>query len=124
MSELNYDLRDGVAVLSMARGSANTLSPAMRSQMLDALERAAQDDAVAAVVVTGASGTFSGGVELTEFDGRLGIPWVDALTAAIDAHPKPVVAALQGGALGPGVEVACALHARARHNICPVPLPE
>ncbi|MGK7754671.1 MULTISPECIES: enoyl-CoA hydratase/isomerase family protein [unclassified Roseovarius] len=124
MSEVIYELTDGVAVLRLARGEANALSPGMRRDLAAALERAAEDDTARAVVLTGAGGTFCSGVDLSEFDGELAEPWIGALTRSIETHPKPVVAALEGAALGAGFELALAAHARVAHKTCRVALPE
>ncbi len=124
VSEVIYELADGVAVLRLSRGEANALSPAMRAALSDALARAGADDAARAVVLTGAGGTFSSGVDLSEFDGALAAPWIDALTRAIETHPKPVIAALEGAALGAGFELALAAHARVARATCRLALPE
>ncbi|KRS11994.1 hypothetical protein XM53_13530 [Roseovarius atlanticus] len=124
MSEVIYELADEVAVLRLSRGEANALSPAMRRDLAIALDRAAEDDGARAVVLTGAGDTFCSGVDLSEFDGPLAEPWIEALTRKIEDHPKPVVAALDGAALGAGFELALAAHARVARKTCRVALPE
>ncbi|WP_172977489.1 enoyl-CoA hydratase/isomerase family protein [Roseovarius sp. THAF9] len=124
MSEVIYELTDRVAVLRLSRGEANALSPGMRSDLAAALDRAAGDEAATAVVLTGAGYTFCSGVDLSEFDGPLAEPWIGALTRRIEDHPKPVVAALDGVALGAGFELALAAHARVARRTCRVALPE
>lgn len=124
MSEVIYELADGVAVLRLSRGEANALSPGMRRDLAAALDRAAEDSGARAVVLTGAGDTFCSGVDLSEYDGPLATPWIDALTRKIETHPKPVVAALEGMALGAGFELALAAHARVARNTCRLALPE
>lgn len=124
MSEITYELSDGVAVLRMTRGEANALSPDMRAELAAALDRAAQDATARAVVLTGAGGVFCSGVDLSEYDAVLADPWIDALTRQIETHPKPVVAAMHGAALGAGFELALAAHARVAQKTCRVALPE
>lgn len=124
MSEVNYEVADGVAVLRLARGEANALSPEMRAGLAAALSRAAEDAEVRAVVLTGAGGTFSSGVDLAEYDGPLAPPWLDVLTQRIETHSKPVIAALEGSALGAAFELALACHARVARAGSRVALPE
>ncbi|WP_420558691.1 enoyl-CoA hydratase-related protein [Roseovarius sp.] len=124
MSEVNYEVADGVAVLRLARGEANALSPEMRAELAAALSRAAEDAEVRAVVLTGAGGTFSSGVDLAEYDGPLAPPWLDVLTQRIETYSKPVIAALDGNALGAAFELALACHARVARAGSRVALPE
>ena len=102
---------DGVAVLRLDRASKrNALSIALRDQMSDALDRLADDEAVRALVVTGAGATFCAGFDLDEFgDASL----ADRLWASSDrwhrrvlTFPLPIVAAVNGAALGGGFDLA------------------
>lgn len=117
-------MADGVAVLRLARGEANALSPHIRAQLSDALGRAAEDVDARAIVLTGTGGMFSSGVDLAEYDGPLATPWLDTLTGQIEAHPKPVIAALEGSALGAAFELALSAHARVARQGCRIALPE
>jgi 3-hydroxyacyl-CoA dehydrogenase len=117
-------MADGVAVLRLARGEANALSPDMRAQLAGALSRAADDVEARAIVLTGTGGMFSSGVDLAEYDGPLATPWLDTLTHQIEAHPKPVIAALEGSALGAAFELALSAHARVARQGCRIALPE
>jgi enoyl-CoA hydratase len=102
---------DGVAVLRLDRPEKrNALSIALRDDMSDALDRLADDEALRALVVTGAGETFSAGFDLDEFaDERL----ADRLWASSDrwhrrvlTFPLPIVAAVNGAALGGGFDLA------------------
>ncbi|MFN3208272.1 MAG: enoyl-CoA hydratase/isomerase family protein [Roseovarius sp.] len=124
MSEVQNELADGVAVLSLSRGETNALSPTMRADLAAALDRAAGSEEVRAVVLIGEGNTFSSGIDLSEYDGALAAPWVDALTRQIETCPKPVIAVMDGAALGAGFELALAAHARVARRGCRVALPE
>ncbi len=123
-AEVKYDLRDGVAVILMDRPVANALAPGLRAELLEALNRAAQDDAVQAIVLGGAGAVFSSGVDIAEYDSALAEPWIDTLTRTIESSLKPVVASLHGSALGAGFELALAAHARVVQQGTKLALPE
>jgi 3-hydroxyacyl-CoA dehydrogenase len=101
-----------VAVLTMSRGRANALTPSLRQALADALERAVQQTEVVAVVLRGAGDVFSSGVDIAEYDTPLAEPWIGTLARQIETLPKPVVACLNGAALGAGFEIALAAHGR------------
>lgn len=121
-----YQLIDGVAVITLDRPPLNTLGLPLRRHLADALYAATADAQVRAVVVTGAGRAFSGGGDITEFDLPSGHqePSPPALFDCIEASPKPVVAAMHGVALGGGLELALACHARVADGATQVGLPE
>ncbi|KAL2922931.1 Glyoxysomal fatty acid beta-oxidation multifunctional protein MFP-a, partial [Bienertia sinuspersici] len=88
---------------------------------------------VKAVVVTGSKGKFSGGFDITAFGGiqegktaspKRGFVAVEVLTDTVEAARKPSVAAIDGLALGGGLEVAMACHARISTSNAQLGLPE
>ncbi len=99
---------DGVHVLTLDHPPVNALSPALRGALLEALARAAEAGA-RAVVLAGAGRNFSAATTVDVAPGR---PTLAELCAAVEDMPCPVVAALQGAAVGPGAELALAAHAR------------
>jgi enoyl-CoA hydratase len=60
---VSYQLTEGVATIVMDDGKVNVLSPAMIAAVNGALDQATSDGAV--VILTGRSGIFSGGFDLT-----------------------------------------------------------
>jgi enoyl-CoA hydratase len=105
---------DGVARLTLARPERkNALSIALRDEVTAALATLAADEAVRAVVVTGAGDAFSAGFDLGEFR-RLGEPdfarrlWesADRFHRALLEFPLPLVAAVNGPALAGGFDLA------------------
>jgi len=81
----------------------NALDAATLAALLEALGRAADDDAVRVVVLTGSGTTFCSGADLVGEDFADSGPrlMVDVLTALLD-HPKPTVARVQGHVAGGG----------------------
>jgi 3-hydroxyacyl-CoA dehydrogenase len=121
-----YSVNEGVALITLERPPLNTLGLPLRRHLDDALRAALADDSVQAIVLTGAGRGFSGGGDITEFDLPSGdqAPLPGPQLDQLEASPKPVVAALHGYALGGGLEVALACHARVAHAGTQVGLPE
>ena len=84
----------------------------MRTQLRDRLEAAMADADVRAVVITGAAGHFCAGGDISEMESRTLLQnrerWalVTALIRLIALGPKPVVAAVEGFAMGAGLSIA------------------
>jgi len=123
---VNYRLEGEVAVLTIANPPVNALSLAVREGLQRGLQRAAQEPAVKAVVVTGAEGTFSAGADINEVASGLVLksPITRELQAQMEAASKPIVAAVEGVALGGGFELALACHWRVAAASARVGLPE
>src|SRR5215510_3842951 len=117
--------RDGeVAVITIDNPPGNALKHEVRAGLVDALDRARQDGSVKAVVIACAGRTFIAGADITEFGKPPQPPSLHDVIAAIEAMPKPVVAALHGTALGGGFELALACHFRVAVSGARVGLPE
>ncbi|HEX3465149.1 MAG TPA: 3-hydroxyacyl-CoA dehydrogenase NAD-binding domain-containing protein [Candidatus Elarobacter sp.] len=104
---MSLAVQDGVAVLRIENPPVNALGPRSVAPLLAELEAAQADSAVTAVVLAGANGTFSGGADMKGF-GENPPPRPNArdLIDALEASAKPVVAAIEGVAMGGGLEVA------------------
>ncbi|GAA0576768.1 3-hydroxyacyl-CoA dehydrogenase NAD-binding domain-containing protein [Craurococcus roseus] len=100
-----------VHVLRIANPPVNTLRTEVRAGLLDGL-RAAQKAGARAVVLIGSGRGFSAGAEMTEFGKPRQPPSLPDVFDAIEASDAPVVAAIHGNALGGGLELALACHAR------------
>lgn len=108
--------RGGVAVIVIDNPPVNALNVEVLEQLAAAVGQAAADEAVKAIVVGGAGKNFIAGADITLFpriaSGELPpVPWQDYM-ARIENSPKPVIAAMQGAALGGGLETAMACHYR------------
>ncbi|KAK8489483.1 hypothetical protein V6N12_013126 [Hibiscus sabdariffa] len=124
---------DGVAVITIVNPPVNSLSLDVLQSLKESYDEALQRDDVKAIVVTGAKGKFSGGFDISAFGGiqegkvqqpKSGYISVEVLTDTIEAARKPSVAAIDGLALGGGLEVAMVCHARISTPTAQLGLPE
>ena len=129
---VDVSVEDGVARLTMRSGSVNALGRDLRRELSAALDRAAADPDVTAVLLLGQPRAFSAGADITEFNGAgagqpdqaADGPDLRALVAQVEDFPKPVVAGITGVALGGGLELAMAAHARIAAPDARLGLPE
>jgi 3-hydroxyacyl-CoA dehydrogenase len=123
---VSYRLEGEIALLSFANPPVNALSLAVRTGLMEWLERAAADDAVRALVITGAGGTFSSGADINEIasGAALTAPTLRDLQAHMESSCKPLVAAIDGIAFGGGFEIALTCHWRVGSRSAKVGLPE
>ena len=121
-----YEVRGDVAVITLNNPPVNGLGYDTRRGIADGLERATGEAAVKAIVVTGAGKAFSGGADIREFGSPKAIaePNLLSLISALEASPKPVVAALHSVAMGGGLELALGCHYRVAAPGCKIALPE
>lgn len=111
MSELLIEQNQRVLTLTLNRPAArNALNNALLEQLVQALEAAQNDDAIGAVVITGNERFFAAGADLKEMASRdmpatLNDPRPQ-LWARIERFNKPLLAAVNGYALGAGCELA------------------
>jgi 3-hydroxyacyl-CoA dehydrogenase len=126
VSAVNYTLAGEIAVLTMSNPPVNALALPVRTGLMQGLERAAGDAAVSAIVLTGAGGCFSGGADINEIASGAALtpPTLRDLQAQMEALRKPLVAAIDGIALGGGFELALACHWRVAGRDAKVGLPE
>ncbi|KAL8162839.1 hypothetical protein V2J09_014328 [Rumex salicifolius] len=124
---------DGVAIITIVNPPVNSLSLDVLPSLKERYDEAIRRDDVKAIVVTGAGGKFSGGFDISAFTqiqaGKVKAPGrgyvaVEILTDTVDASRKPSVAAIDGLALGGGLEVAMACHARISTPNAQLGLPE
>ena len=115
-----------VAVLTVNHPPVNALSHAVREGLMEAIGRAVGDPAVKAIVLLGSGTTFIAGADISEFGTpKSGMaPKLADVLSVLEASGKPVVAAIHGTALGGGLEVALACHARVAVAGAKVGLPE
>lgn len=117
--------RDGaVAVITIDHPPVNALSSDVRAGLLSALDAAAADESVRAIVLACAGPTFCAGADIREFDLPPQPPHLTDVIQRFADAPKPVIAALHGNALGGGCELAAGCHYRIAVRGTKIGLPE
>jgi enoyl-CoA hydratase/carnithine racemase len=125
-TEILYELEEGVLTVTLNRPTKlNALTRTMLREFLEALDRADADDAVRAVIVTGAGRAFCAGADLSagaktfdraaRGDERPDEPHRDGgglVTLRIYDLKKPVIAAINGPAVGFGATVTLPMDVR------------
>jgi enoyl-CoA hydratase/carnithine racemase len=109
---------ESCAVITLNRPPANAISEPLIRELNDALNWVRDDDSVRSVILTGAgdklfcggadlASAFSGGGDLEAF-----IRFGNMVMRKIERFPKPVIAAINGHAMGGGMEISMACHFR------------
>ena len=135
---LDWQIDDRVLTLTLQRpAQLNAFTVTMANELIDAYQRASEDDAVGAVVVTGAGRAFCAGMDLSSPGNVFGLdetlsPGLDELKArwddpamvsgvrdtggrvalAVYDCKKPVIAAINGAAVGIGATMTLAMDVR------------
>ncbi len=107
--DILFDATDGVATITINRPDVfNAFRAQTCEEIIDAFKRAAWDDAIGVIVLTGAGEkAFSTGGDQSAHEGQyqgrgtIGLP-LEEMQAAIRDAPKPVIARVQGYAIGGG----------------------
>jgi len=123
-SMVDYEIEDGVAVLTLDNPPVNALSQGVRQGLKDGIAKALADDAARAVLIHCKGRTFIAGADITEFASAPVGPGFHEVLDTMDSASKPVVAAIHGTALGGGLETALCCHFRVAVASAKLGLPE
>lgn len=127
---MRYEVRSSVAILTVDNPPVNALSAAVLAGLAAGLDRASADADVKGIVLTGANGNFVAGADVNRLQ-RItdGVPLDDAtrlpdVISRLEDSEKTTVAAIDGFALGGGLELALGCHVRVGSPRARVGLPE
>ena len=131
-SPLLIDTQDGIRTITVNRpDKLNALNSATLDALHQAFDEAAADAAVRVVVLTGAGEkAFVAGADISEMNGLTPVEGRDfslrgqRMMRRIERMPKPVIAAVNGFALGGGLELAMCCHLRIAADTAKVGQPE
>ena len=123
-SMVDYNVEEGVAVLTLNNPPVNALSQGVRQGLKDGVEKALADDSAEAILVFCEGRTFIAGADISEFSSGPMEPNFHAVLSTMDASPKPIVAAIHGTALGGGLETALCCNYRVAVDSAKFGLPE
>jgi len=132
MENVRIEISDGVAIITIDRPKVlNALNAQTVGEIGEAFEQVRNDDAVKAVILTGGGEkAFVAGADIAELakmtpiTGKATAERGQRIFANIERFPKPVIAAINGFALGGGCELALACHIRIASERAQIGLPE
>ncbi|MEO0612400.1 MAG: 3-hydroxyacyl-CoA dehydrogenase NAD-binding domain-containing protein [Pseudomonadota bacterium] len=111
-------------LIEMDSPPVNALGHAVRTGLMAAIDEVDGDETITAVVLTGTGKFFSAGADITEFGKPMPEPHLPAVLARLEKCRVPVVAAINGTALGGGLETALACRFRIGSPAARLGLPE
>ena len=120
---VQFEVEDGVGVITVNNPPVNALGPGVREGIIAGVEQGLADDNVKAMVLIGAGRSFIAGADIRQF-GKARAVTTGQSTKALDESTKPVVAAIHGYALGGGLEHAMACNYRVAVPSAKMGLPE
>ncbi|MBS1831328.1 MAG: enoyl-CoA hydratase/isomerase family protein [Acidobacteria bacterium] len=121
---------DGIAVITIQNPPVNALSPGVPEGIANAIARIRDDASVRAAILIGANNRFIAGADIREFGkiaaagGKRDSIGLNEVLHTIENCGKPVIAAIDGHALGGGLETAMACHYRIAASTAHVGQPE
>ncbi|MBS3810153.1 MAG: enoyl-CoA hydratase/isomerase family protein [Desulfobacterales bacterium] len=121
-TQIKYEVRDKIAVITLNRPDVlNAWTPTMMTEIIEALDMADEDDSIRAVIFTGAGKAYCAGADLSS--GRFDLHDKDQeekiyrdtagrVTLRLFDMKKPVIAAINGHAVGVGITMTMAMDIR------------
>lgn len=121
---VNYEIQNNIAVLTIDNPPVNALSQHVRQGLVEAIAKINADENIQGVVITGAGRIFIGGADIKEFGKPPMEPSLPDAIDIIESCRVPTCAAINGAALGGGLEVALGCRFRVGSPAAKTGLPE
>ena len=123
-ASVTFTRAGSIGVAEIDNPPVNAINCAVRVGLAEALDHAVSDPGVKVLLIVSAGRIFLAGADITEFGAATGGPTLQGLEASLEAAPLPIVAAIQGLALGGGLELAMSCHYRIASADAKLGLPE
>ncbi|WP_287118931.1 3-hydroxyacyl-CoA dehydrogenase NAD-binding domain-containing protein [Mesorhizobium sp.] len=108
----HYKLFGRAAVIYLDNPPVNAITAVARARLKTLIERFATSKGIDAIILTGAGPEFSSGTDISRSSGKVDFSGLPELITTIKASAVPIVAALEGRAIGEALSIALACHAR------------
>lgn len=122
----DYQVHGSVAVITLNNPPVNGLGLETRAAAVEGVRRAEADEAIDAIVITGAGKAFSGGADIREFNSPKALtePTLHTMIRVVEDCSKPIVAAIHSVCMGGGLELALGCNYRVALPGAQIALPE
>ena len=121
---VSTDIQDGIVVITIDNAPVNALGATVRAGIVDALDLVERDASIKIVILTGAGKLFSGGADIKEFGKTPIEPHLPEVLLRLESCRAVTVAAINGAALGGGLETALSCRYRVASPTALMGLPE
>ena len=122
--KVNYSVNKNIAILEVDNPPVNPLSSGVRAGLSEYIAKANNDESIEGIILTGAGRSFIAGADISEFGQKPDGPDLHTALKEIEFSKKPVLAAINGTALGGGLETALVCNYRMGTDKAIVGLPE
>ena len=121
---VTFTRNGSIGIAEVSNPPVNAINRAVRTGLAEALAQAKAAPDMKALLIVSAGRVFMAGVDITEFTESFSGPSLQSLEEVIETTPFPVVVAIQGLALGGGLELAMSCHYRIAAVDAKLGLPE
>ncbi|MDB2628448.1 3-hydroxyacyl-CoA dehydrogenase NAD-binding domain-containing protein [Gammaproteobacteria bacterium] len=122
--KVNYSVNKNIAILEVDNPPVNPLSSGVRAGLSEYIAKANNDESIEGIILTGAGRSFIAGADISEFGQKPDGPDLHTALKEIEFSKKPVLAAINGTALGGGLETALVCNYRMGTDKAIIGLPE
>jgi 3-hydroxyacyl-CoA dehydrogenase len=121
---VTFDVLGPVGLICIDNPPVNAISQPVRQGLVDAIAHAEANPGIEVLLIMSGGQMFSAGADITEFGRPQAEPSFQQVQNKIESSAIPVVVAMQGLALGGGLELAMACHYRLAHKNAQLGMPE